>query len=91
MDAATAITEHINIFTQKGYPMFLKSKREDKNKVILDFVVDGENTTIIPGTQTLSAYNILKAEVLEVLEERPAKGEHQIENPVYYSVRCLIK
>lgn len=82
--------QHINLYTQKGYPMFCESKREQQNKVVVDFVVDGDQTTIMPGTQTISVYNIVKAEVLEILEERPAKGEHQIQNPIFYSVRCLI-
>lgn len=85
--------EIIKIDERQGYPMYCKASKVDKsNEVEIEFVVDGDKNTIIPGQHEISCsfLGLLKIDVLEVLEERPARGQHSIQNPIYYKVRGLV-
>lgn len=76
------------------YPLFLKSElvKKEPGVRIVNFVLNGDETpSIMPGDCTVFGWNVPQSEVLEVLEERPAKGEHQIQNPIFFSVKCKAK
>jgi len=85
--------ELIKIDERAGYPMYCQASAVDKNnEVIIEFVVDGDKTVIVPGQHEIacSFLRLLKIDVLEVLEERTARGQHNIQNPIYYKVRGLV-
>lgn len=85
--------EHINIggnTRDNIYPLLQKYERQ-KGELIINIVMNGDNSPLImAGNFTIGGWAVPKCNVLEVLEERPAKGDHQIKNPVFYSLRCEI-
>jgi len=82
--------ELIKLDERKGYPMYCKASKVDKNnEVVIDCVVDGDTTTIVPGQHEVGCgfVGLMKVDVLEILEERTARGEHDIPNPVFYRIK----
>lgn len=77
--------------TFKGYPHYLTQKGEFITMSHIKKVNIGDGFTFGQHYQNTDKKNAPVFRVVEILEERKAKGSHSDQNAMFYSLRCEVK